>query len=65
MPESKIGWRMEQDDSGHWYMVPCDELLSFQQWVEKTEKGEDTTLDFAHYRIDGPHRVKIWHWDEV
>lgn len=46
-------FRICSDDSGHDYFIPVGHVRDFEAWVEATENGGDTDLDFDANRIDG------------
>ena len=50
-----------QDNDSHWYLLPEEELQSFEQWVVAMENCEDWDgMDYAaFYGIDGPHKIGI------
>jgi hypothetical protein len=62
----RYGWRLIQDDSGHWYMIPSNCESNFLDWVEWTEEcvmeGDPSEWDYDGMRIDGPHSIVIHEW---
>lgn len=58
------GFKMLEDDSGHYYLVPQFEESDFERWCRDMEKGRDSEFDFEGNRIDGPHKLIIYDWEE-
>lgn len=48
-----------QDSSCRWYLIPANQELEFNEWVNKLDKEEEYHSDFTEYGIDGPHSLVI------
>jgi hypothetical protein len=46
-------FRLASDESGHEYAIPVYMTDDFYKWVEATENGAETDLDFDKYRVEG------------
>lgn len=71
---SKIPHHLLQDNDGHWYMVPEINVSCFEQTMQLMVQAEPYVAHLAHeefngsfgrFRIDGPHRLRIYHWEEA
>lgn len=48
-----IRFTFRDDDSGHWYLVPLDELAEFQACLDKSDEdeGKEFNQRYAEYMI--------------
>lgn len=48
-------FRLEQDDSGHWYAIPTEQKMQFDEWLLSFENYEGLIYDgpdFEEYRLN-------------
>lgn len=67
MKTSKNGSKIQQDSSGHYYLIEIDQLDNFNQWITASEEGKfDKMKDygcFAQCRIESPYGLIIYNWE--
>lgn len=65
---SKKPHKLEQDDDGHWYIIPYDLVDEFNEWIRQESDLDPVGnmfwegSDFNQFRINGPHTLKIYSW---
>lgn len=60
--------RLIQDDDFHWYLIDTEDNDEFRKWVESWDGLGDNKKplkDFTNCRIDGPHLLNIYSWEEI
>lgn len=58
-------YQLVQDNDSHWYVIPCELLGPFNEWLEACVDGEATDVfEFWRKRVDGPHTVRFTQWEE-
>jgi hypothetical protein len=59
-------WRLAQDESSHWYVIPADALSEFEEWASYTYPENATKYkgqDFTDYSLGGsPYGVTFENW---
>lgn len=61
---SKIPHHLLQDNDGHWYLVAEPHVARFEAAIELDDDGCALSKVKRH-EIDGPHRLRIYHWEEA
>lgn len=60
----KIAHIMIKDDDCHWYLIPLRFKKDFENW--SCNSNEYIPMeDYDKFRIDGPHRILIYDWEEI
>lgn len=61
--KSQKGRRLMRDDDGHFYLVPVEAESLF---YDSLEHDRDILFmeKFEEFRIDGPHCLTIYDWEE-
>ncbi len=55
---------LEQDDDGHWYILPLTSIADFRTWLDQDPEGEDFDPDlYDKFKIDGPHKLIIYDYE--
>lgn len=69
MKTSKIGYKIQQDDDGHYYLIESDQVNNFVKWMQYIEEGKfDGAKEFNHFnqcRIESPYSLIIYSCEEV
>lgn len=58
---SKKPYVLENDDSGHYYLIPYDLKEDFDEWLSIGYENWEG-IDYEQFRINGPHTLKIYSW---
>ncbi len=57
-------YHLEQDNDGHWYVIPDGTEDDFRRWVEQTSADKDSEFDFEDCRLSGSpslvHFPRYW-----
>lgn len=49
---------LRQDNDGHWFVVPEDELYAFEEWLD-SGCNEEYNCSYQDLRIDSPFNEKV------
>lgn len=60
---SKTGYKIVRDESGHSYLVPAAEVNKFYNWVDSRENGLDSEYYFDDCAVD-LSRIKVYSWEQ-
>lgn len=59
--------QLRQDNDGHWYLVPEDRLVEFEDalalFIDDPE--DDSFQDFAQYSVEDPSNLRVFSWQEL
>lgn len=66
---NKMRYRLTSDDDGHWFVIPADKKLEWNQYVENIAKASDWKFEGTFpekpewaEQIDQPYRLTFENW---